>query len=120
MASSPKSKLALSSTRRTSPTCARSVPRVPPYDRSMSSRRAWSIGVVLGATAAFILPYTFALYGLPLVLAIGLSVLATVIRPRPAGLAGFLIPVGAGWLIALWRATEQCIEMNRQRDAACV
>jgi len=75
-------------------------------------------GVVLGATAAFILPYTFALYGVPFVLAIGLSVVATVIRPRPAGLAGFLIPVGAGWLIALWRATEQCVEMNRQKDAS--
>ncbi len=74
--------------------------------------------MVLGATAAFILPYTFALYGVPFVLAIGLSVVATVIRPRPAGLAGFLIPVGAGWLIALWRATEQCVEMNRQKDAS--
>ncbi len=72
----------------------------------MLSFRLWSIGLLLGAVAALVVPYTFALYGLPLVVAVGLAVAATVARPRPAGAAGFLLTTGAGWSITLQRAAE--------------
>lgn len=85
----------------------------------MLTFRLWSIGLVLGAAAALVLPYTFALYGVPFVLAIGLAVTATVLRPRPAGAAGFLIPVGADWLLSLQRATEQCADINLQPNTSC-
>lgn len=85
----------------------------------MPTFRIWTIGLALGAAAALALPYTFALYGVPLVLAVGLAVTATFLRPRPAGAAGFLIPVGAGWMLTLKRATEQCADINLQPNASC-
>lgn len=84
----------------------------------MRQLRPWSTGLVLGVAAVLILPYTFALYGVPLILAIGLAVKATVL-PRPAGGAGFLTAVGAGWLLWLQRTTEQCADLNRSPNASC-
>ena len=85
----------------------------------MSRFRLWISGLLLGVVANGVIPFTWALYGLPLLLAIGLAVLAALARPRPAGLAGFLLPVGAGWLLTLRGAVESCAEVNRQPNASC-
>lgn len=84
----------------------------------MRHLRPWSTGLVLGVAAVLVLPYTFALYGLPLLLAIGLAMKAVVL-PRPAGAAGFLTAVGLGWLLWLQRTTEQCADLNRSPNASC-
>lgn len=89
------------------------------YHPGMSPFRLWAIGVVLGVAAALVLPYTFSLYGVPLLVAIGLAVTAALLRPRPAGSAGYLTAVGALWLLTLQRTTEQCAELNRQPNASC-
>ena len=81
--------------------------------------RVWAFGSVLGVVAGLVLPYTFSLYGVPLLVTVGLAVWAAVLRPRPAGSAGCLTAVGALWLLWLQRATEQCAEFNRQPSASC-
>src|SRR5205809_6518363 len=65
------------------------------------------------------LPYTFSFYGVPWLVAIGLAVTAALLRPRPAGSAGYLSAVGALWLLTLQRTTEQCAELNRQPNTSC-
>ena len=85
----------------------------------MPALRLWSIGLVLGVASILVLPYTFSLYGVPLLLAIGLAVTAAVLRPRPAGAAGYLTAAGAGWLLWLQRTGEQCADLNRQPNASC-
>lgn len=85
----------------------------------MSALRLWSIGLVLGVAAILVLPYTFSLYGVPFLLAIGLAVTAAVLRPRPAGAAGYLTATGAGWLLWLQPTGEQCADLNRQPNASC-
>ena len=89
------------------------------YHPCVSALRLWSIGLVLGVAATLVLPYSFSYYGVPLVIAIGLAVTAAVLRPRPAGAAGYLTAVGALWLLTLQRTTEQCAELNRQPNASC-
>ena len=81
--------------------------------------RTWFRGLILGMVAALVLPLTFALYGVPFIFAIGLAITAVVLRPRPAGAAGFLIGVGAGWLLALNGAADQCADMNRLPNTSC-
>ena len=74
---------------------------------------------MLGTAAVAILPYTFALYGAPALIAVALAVLATIPRPRLAGAAGFLLPVGAGWLAVLQQGVDQCAAVNRQPQSSC-
>ena len=85
----------------------------------MPALRTWFVGLILGVVAALVLPFTFALYGVPFIVAVGLAITAVVLRPRPAGAAGFLIAVGAGWLLALKGAADQCADMNRLPDTSC-
>lgn len=87
--------------------------------RTIGAIIAWLEGLILGVVADLVLPYTFALYGVPVLLAIALAVTATFLRPRPSGLAGFLIVVGADWLLALKGATDQCAETNRLPNTSC-
>jgi hypothetical protein len=72
----------------------------------------WFLGVVTGLAALVIIHFLFPV-GIALVVAVSL------LGPRPAGAAGVCIAWGAGFIVALKRATDGCAEFNKQPNAAC-
>jgi hypothetical protein len=72
----------------------------------------WLLGLIAGAAAIVLLVFLAPL-------GIAVIVVVALLRPRPAAAGGVCIAVGVGFLLALWRAADQCAAFSRQPQANC-